>query len=224
LQQDAPPKKIFLWLSSSDIKKKKIPKKTLNLQRRGLVIKIKDENIRSYKKLSYINEVLTNDITHVISADDDILYPKNWARKLIETSIKHNCVSCFRGHNFIIENNMYNYSAAMKNNTSFDEPSFNLIPTGCSGIAYPVNSISSEISNIPLFQHLSPDTDDIWYKMMTLKNNYKCCRVNTENIHFPVIIQSLNSSLFSKNVYGHNNDTNLKNTISYFHFEKFFTV
>ncbi len=225
LQQSLPAKHIYLWLSSDDINKNKgIPKKILSLQNRGVIIKIKNENIRSYKKLSYIEEVLTEDITHIITADDDILYPKYWAKELLNTSFKNNCISCFRGHNFIIRNGIYNYQNAIMNNISSNLPSFNLIPTGCSGIAYPKKSISKLVSNKELFQQLSPDTDDIWYKIMTLNNGYKCCRVNEHNIHFPIILQSLGNSLFSKNVYSHHNEENLKMTISYFNLKSFFTL
>ncbi|EPH3102600.1 hypothetical protein RG265_003907 [Providencia stuartii] len=225
LRQSLPPRNIYLWLSEEDIKKNKgVPKKILSLQKRGLIIIIKDENIRSYKKLSYIEEVLSPDISHVITADDDILYPKYWAKELIDTSTKHNCVSCFRGHNFIISNDIYDYKHAIKNNITKNLPSYNLIPTGCSGIAYPKNSISSLVSNKNLFQELSPDTDDIWYKMMTLSKNYKCCRVNNNNIHFPIVIQSLGDSLFSKNIYQNHNEINLKKTISYFNFKHFFKL
>ncbi|UNH23494.1 hypothetical protein [Moellerella wisconsensis] len=223
LQQSNPAKNIYLWLSSEDIKLNNgIPDKILSLKSRGLIIIIKNENIKSFKKLSYIREVTDNKIKYIITADDDIFYPSYWANELIKTSNKYTCISCFRGHNFIINNNKYDYMKAMKNNISFDSPSFNLIPTGCSGIAYPINSISSMVSDFNLINKLSPNTDDIWYKAMTLKNNYKCCRVNKENIHFPVVLQSLNDSLFSTNVHNFKNSENLEKTISYFNLEKFF--
>ncbi|EMI5492186.1 hypothetical protein REJ26_003331 [Providencia stuartii] len=223
LQQSLPPKTIFLWLSMDDINNNNgIPKKVSKLEKRGLIIKIKKGNIRSYKKLSYIKEILSPDISHVITADDDILYPRYWAESLINKSIKNNCVSCFRGHNFIVKDDIYNYKCAMKNNTSYDLPSFNLIPTGCSGIAYPKEAISDLVSDASLFNTLAPDTDDIWYKMMTLDRNFKCCRVNKHNVHFPIILSSLGDSLFSKNVHKNHNEINLEKCISYFHFKHYF--
>lgn len=222
LQQSLPPRKIFLWLSMDDINNSGIPKKVSKLEKRGLIIKIKNENIRSYKKLSYIKEILSPDICHVITADDDILYPRYWAESLINKSIENNCVSCFRGHNFIVKDDIYNYKYAMKNNTSYDSPSFNLIPTGCSGIAYPKEAISDLVSDASLFNILAPDTDDIWYKMMTLDRNFKCCRVNKHNIHFPIILSSLGDSLFSKNVHKNHNEINLEKCISHFHFKHYF--
>ncbi|HEM6846617.1 hypothetical protein OKT23_17245 [Providencia rettgeri] len=227
LQQSLPPRNIYLWLSQEDIDKKKcIPDKILNLQKRGLIIKVKSENIRSYKKLSYIENILDlePDITHVITADDDILYPHYWADSLIKKSKQHNCVSCFRGHNFIIEGDEYDYKKVMKNNISFDFPSYNLIPTGCSGIAYPRDSISPLVSKKNLFEHLSPNTDDIWYKAMTLSEGFQCSRVTKKNIHFPIILQSLSDSLFSKNINQNNNNLSLKKTIQHFKLETYFTL
>lgn len=223
LQQSLPPKNIYLWLSTDDINKNRgIPKKISALQNRGLTIKIKKDNIRSYKKLSYISEVLSHDVKHILTADDDIMYPRTWAEQLIHKSVENDCISCFRGHNFVIENNIYDYKKAIKNNTSFDIPSFNLIPTGCSGIAYPKESISKLVSEFSLFNTLAPDTDDIWYKMMTLERKFKCCRVNKKNIHFPIILHSLGDSLFSRNVYDNHNEINLEKCITYFHFKHYF--
>lgn len=223
LQQSIPPKQIILWLSQQDIDKNNgIPKKITSLVSRGLIIKIKEENIKSYKKLSYISESIDSDVSHILTADDDIFYPHYWALDLITTSVDKECIACFRGHNFTILNDEYSYTKAMKNNLSEDVPSYNLIPTGCSGIAYPRDAISSMVASRSLFEHLCPDTDDIWYKMMTLKNGYRSCRVMRENIHFPVVLQSLGHSLFSVNVYDDKNSKNLKSTIEYFGCESSF--
>ncbi|EOZ5676341.1 hypothetical protein ACQSMR_003145 [Morganella morganii] len=224
LRQSLPPKSIYVWLSEEDIKKLGgIPKKMRTLESRGIVIKVKSENIYSYKKLSYFNEINISNITHILTADDDIIYPKYWAEKLIEKSNNDNCVSCFRGHNVEIINNYFDYNKFINNNTSENNPVFNLIPTGCSGIAYPINSLDNIILNKDLFLSLAPKADDLWYKAATLKKQYKCARVEKENIHFPIILSSIKDSLYSKNVFNNENNQQLKNIIYQFNLSTYFT-
>ncbi|HBO22649.1 MAG TPA: hypothetical protein DD649_07150 [Providencia sp.] len=223
LRQTLPPKKIYVWLSQEDVDKAGgIPHKMKTLENRGVIIIIKKENIYSYKKLSYFNEIIDNKITHILTADDDIIYPRYWSSKLIETSIKNNCVSCFRGHNFEIENDEFNYNKFINNNTSKNKPSFNLIPTGCSGISYPIAALNNIIIDKKLFLSLAPQADDLWYKASSLLNNYKCSRVEKENIHFPILLSSIKDSLYSSNVFENRNNIQLKKIVNHFNLHRFF--
>jgi hypothetical protein len=217
-RQELKPKHIFLWLSKEDIDRYgTIPEKIIRWKDRGLKIIIKNENIRSYKKLSYISEVLAGELSvkYIITADDDILYPPSWSFQLINKSERHQAVSCFRGHDLFYNGKDFNYNKSIGKNYSGDTPSFNLLPTGCSGICYPRDSISDIVSD-KIFMVHAPDADDIWYKAMSIQNGYKSVRVNKENLHFPIILSSLNDSLYSKNVNENENEKKLLDTFSYF--------
>ncbi|QHZ87661.1 hypothetical protein [Proteus mirabilis] len=71
----------------------------------------------------------------------------------------------------------------MNNNTSLNNPSWSLLPTGCSGVCYPINSLSDFLMDYK-FLELSPNGDDIWFKAVTLSNGFKSCRIEKDNIHF----------------------------------------
>ncbi|HGN1344074.1 TPA: hypothetical protein ACKRMM_005915 [Pseudomonas aeruginosa] len=214
--QTVSPEKVILWLYKED--KTLIPNSLKRLQKRGLEIHFCDEDLRSYKKLSYTNNFFN---THsIVTADDDILYPKNWLEELYNESLKYpNTVICHRGHDISISNNeIESYSTFMKNKTYSTNPSSLLIPTGCSGILYPIGSLSIDASykNSHIFMQLAPDADDFWYKFVCLKNGFLAKRVHSENKHFPPIISSLKDGLFHNNVRNNQNDKKLLSTINYF--------
>ncbi|EPL6588947.1 hypothetical protein AB7X34_19950 [Proteus mirabilis] len=217
-RQHHKPKKIYLWLSSEDIKNKDDLKKLRKLESRGLSIKIINENIKSYKKLIYTyDEIIKNgyNINYIITADDDVFYPPYWSQKLINKSKEELCVSCYRGHNLKYINNSFNYEYSMNNNTSLNNPSWSLLPTGCSGVCYPINSLSDFLMDYK-FLELSPNGDDIWFKAVTLSNGFKSCRIEKDNIHFPPLITSFGSGLYEENVKQGMNDSKLNNTFEYF--------
>ncbi|TBL88146.1 hypothetical protein EYY95_09890 [Hafnia alvei] len=223
--QKLKPREIHLWLSKKDLDiNGGIPKRIKRLENDGLIIHIKNDDIGSYKKLSYINDLLiqVTGIKHVITADDDVLYPKYWSEELLLKSMKDNCVSCFRGHDLRIYNGIFDYKKSMSLNVSGSEPNYSLLPTGCSGVAYPIGSISREVSSSDKFLSVAPKADDIWYKAMTLKNGYKSSRVYAHNVHFPVLINCLSESLYSSNVNNNENNIKLKNTFHFFDVTKYF--
>ncbi|MBP6467764.1 MAG: hypothetical protein KA277_07040 [Fusobacteriaceae bacterium] len=214
--QSLSPQKIILWLSKDEYQL--IPKSLKRLQTRGLEIRICDENIRSYKKLSYASEFFDTSI--IVTADDDILYPKHWLKDLYTHSLMFdNTIICHRGHDIIIsKNKIESYSSFMNNKIYSDTPSFLLIPTGCSGVLYPIGSLTIEASykNSPIFMKIAPDADDFWYKCVCLKNNMPAKRVKPVNTHFPPILTSLSDGLFHKNVRNNENDKKLLSSINYF--------
>ncbi|MDF3798604.1 hypothetical protein P3S15_26350, partial [Enterobacter hormaechei] len=85
---------------------------------------------------------------------------------------------------------------------------FRLLPTGCSGICYPRNSISSLVSDKRFIKYAN-DADDIWFKGMTLLQGFKSVRVNEDNKHFPLILSSMSDTLYSKNVNKSENEQKL---------------
>ncbi|EHR0063056.1 hypothetical protein P3426_000211 [Escherichia coli] len=222
--QSVKPSNIYLWISQEDIDKYGgLPDSLPRYINAGLTVKILKENIRSYKKLSYIEDVLKkhNNIKFIITADDDIMYPRRWAQALIQTTKKHGSVSCYRGHNLTYAEGSYNYNQSINQNKFSVEPSFDLLPTGCSGICYLRESIN-KLVNDRRFLNFAYDADDIWYKAMTLSAGFKCVRVEPRNIHFPLIITCLSNALYSKNVWQNENDKKLIETFSLLNVEDFF--
>lgn len=225
LRQSLKPKCVIVFLSKEDIDLYGgLPKNIEKMQTRGVNIEICEGNYKSYKKLSYIIPFIRNDndLEYVITADDDIFYPSKWSIQLMNKSLGK-VVSCFRGHDLVRNEYGFDYNISMKSNISGNTPSFKLLPTGCSGICYPVDSIYDDmIANFDLIEKLSPDADDIWYKGVTLSRKYKCSRVLKKNVHFPLVISSLKDSLYSDNVFNNKNSKKIDDVFDFFKLNDFF--
>ena len=92
LNQSLKPYKIILWLSKNQFPNgnKGLPKNLIDLVDKGLTIEYNNENdgdIKSYRKLIPTLKKYPNNI--IVTADDDIIYDKNWLEKLYKTHLKH---------------------------------------------------------------------------------------------------------------------------------------
>lgn len=197
--------KIILILSQEDIDKyKKLPDDLDKYKNRGLSVILVNENIKSYKKAFY-----TYDLDRpLITVDDDIYYPSSWLENLIDESKKTpDMIIAYRGHYMLSENeNFLPYIDWMKwSDKKFSrEAKFSFLPTGTSGVYYPVGALDGLKESKDKFLKICPHADDFWFKYLTVKNGYKARRVSHDNIHFSII--SRGESLFEINVVDGKND------------------
>ena len=111
----------------------------------------------------------------IVTADDDIFYPKNWLKELWEEHLKY--------PNEIISSRtrMISYNSDKSFNNYDDwklvtdgcKPSyFNFFTTG-GGTLFIPNSLSEMIFDIKLFSELCPYADDIWIWAMAVLSKTK---------------------------------------------------
>ena len=80
LRQELKPTAIVLWLSEDEIAPSDVPANLRRQQERGLDIRFVPGNYRSYKKLIYAAQHYPDAV--IVTADDDVCYPKHWLRDL----------------------------------------------------------------------------------------------------------------------------------------------
>lgn len=217
LQQKVRPKVIFLWLYKKD-KPKLWANFFINRQlRRGLRLVYLEDDYRSYKKLSYM---LQNKIEsqYYVTADDDVFYPEEWLAGF-NAAINNNpeAVYCYRGRIIEFEQSLnvapYNkWKLATKNNISGK----NLLPTGVSGICYPIKALDARVYDFRAVSDICPYADDIWYKMVTTANGYTSLLVNEKSEHFTPIITGFTKGLEKFNVYQDRNTPQFNDSLKYF--------
>ncbi|MDW3167949.1 hypothetical protein [Vibrio sp. Y184] len=223
LLQSRPPKKIYLWLSSKNFPDRKIPKSLSRLEKFGVSINFTEEDLKSYKKILYTYEIEKNNTnTHIVTADDDIYYPSDWLHE-IESKIKESdkYVYCYRAQAISFKSNreVHNYIDWRLYNSP--EPSFKILPTGVSGVCYPLNALNG-VENRD-FMYLCPTADDIWLKFITLKNGYKSKLVLGYSVHFTPVILPFSlpkKGLERENVINNKNTEAFNKCIQYFKFSK----
>lgn len=146
----------------------------MQLTRKGVSIKLVDQDIRQYKKIIPALERYPDN--YLVTADDDIIYKPTWLEELIEGHKQTGGIVAHRAHKiqFSADADIKPYSQWLEQ-TPFDLCDFNSplnIPTGAGGVLYPPHSFDPRVTDIGTAMKLCPHADDIWlYYMHLLAGN-----------------------------------------------------
>jgi|WetSurSiteA1Bulk_404760.scaffolds.fasta_scaffold19711_1 hypothetical protein len=175
LRQSCKPDHLMLWVS---IPEDKVPKRLDRLKKRGLQIKFCKE-IRSHCKFFYT--LKENPQSIIVTADDDVFYPKNWLKQLYDAYQKEpQYIHCHRAHLMIINSDgkLKKYKEWGFAAPGIQGPSLLLFPTAVGGVLYHPHSLHGEALNEDVFLRLTPYSDDTWLKAMSLLNGTQCKKVS----------------------------------------------
>lgn len=129
------------------------------------------ENTGSYRKLlPLINEVEDEDL--VITADDDILYPRDWLQQLVNASKKYPKSIVSARSRYIrkgIGGRFLGYYYWQICN--YRKESFWLLPTTGGGAVFRRQFFDLDILNNPVFLDLAPTSDDLWFRACSMLKN-----------------------------------------------------
>lgn len=130
-------------------------------------------NSGPYRKLiPLIGEIGDDDI--IVTADDDVLYSENWLRRLVERALLHPnyivCGSARRIRKNILGRfqNYANWPIVSDQTTDI-----NLLPIGCSGIAYRAKLLDLEFVMNEAYLERAPTSDDMWFRLASIRKNTK---------------------------------------------------
>lgn len=216
------PEGIYIYLDKNTLEiasnKSSLLKKFIKL---GYVHLKKVEDVRSYKKLIFALE--DHPQKYIIVCDDDMLYPKYWLSSLLKTYQKWQdpkLIVCHRAHkvSFKKDGSFFPYNLWSKEVTSEGEKSVLFFPTGTGGVLYPPNAMPEITKNADLFQEVAPTNDDIWFWFCAIHNKCSFALAEKEfnNKDFLETPNSQVVSLWGTNVGQNANDSQLKDTLSYF--------
>lgn len=224
-QQTVKPEIVHLWLAEGEFPNEALPASLERLRKRGVRIDFVTENLRPYKKLYYALQEYPE--STIITVDDDVIYPPDWFELLLKAHQRYpQDILCYRGHDLrVVETNrLMEYNELKKKHAFRMDSSYELMPTGVSGVLYPPNSLHGEVLNKSLFMELAPSNDDIWFKCCALLNETKARRVLAQNVHFKMIEGSQTTSLYYTNVLMKKNDEQLKRAFDHFGLYSYITL
>ncbi len=166
LAQSTAPDRILLWIAHDDFAR--LPETVTSLQ--GDILQILPcDDLRSYGKL--LPALAAFPDAHVVTADDDLFYPRDWLATLIETHRAHPAhivcrrahMAAFRRDGSIRRYNDWDYETRRERATGPNEA---LFPTGVGGVLYPAGSLPEETWDVAAIRTLCPYADDIWFFWM----------------------------------------------------------
>ena len=194
LRQTVKPDKIVLYLTQSQVPDiKGLPKSLLDLQKRGLEIRLCPDEIRSHTKYFYAMQQFPEDI--VITVDDDLFYRTDLVESLLKNHEAH--------PNAIIANWTKEIIPGKKKYTEWPDNSLphennRQLLLGVGGVLYPPYSLDEDVFDVEKIKNLSLTADDVWLTAMARKKGTPIYFTGYKYNHLPVLIRN-NETLISGN-------------------------
>ena len=164
IKQSIKPNKILLWLYEKEFpqKEKNIPKKVLNFQSHGLLIKYYPTNLKSHLKLIPTLKQYPNSI--IITIDDDVYYKKDMIEKLYKSYLKNpKDIHAHRISKIIFNKIKKNFDIINGGLDYYNVSTYLNILNGVGGVIYPPNCFNNDIFNETLILKLAKTNDDLWF-------------------------------------------------------------
>lgn len=214
LNQTMKADKVILWLAPEQFpnKEKDLPPQLLELKEKGLTIDWYYD-IKSYKKL--IPTLKKYPAAIIVTADDDIIYPQDWLKKLYTSYVSEkNIIWCHRAHRITMEKTSKISKYKQWNHClKISEPSYRNFCTTGGGVLYPPNSFYKDVLDEKKIMELAPYADDIWFWSMLILNKKKISIVPQNMSSLNLIQETQVTALWHQNVVNNENDIQIQNVI-----------
>ena len=217
LNQTESPQKIVLWLGEEQFPKGEatLPSSLLKLKPLGLEIEF-CKDIKAHKKYYYAFQKYPDNL--IVTIDDDVIYPKNLLKILLETHQKYpDSVLANRVRYMEMENNNYKpYREWEINRVGNNIPSKKIFSTGVGGVLYQPHFFKASFYDLEGIAKTNCIGDDIWLKAGQISNNISVAFTNFYFRQFIEIPDSQKENLYSKNVFESENDRQISEVFDYF--------
>lgn len=194
---------VCLYLIEEEFNGIPLPKKIVELQKRGLVIKFEKENLRCHNKYFYAFQEFPDKC--VITVDDDLQYNHRTVSALVEVHKSYpQCIVCNRA--LKIEKGVGYEGWQTFRKTEY--PSINIFPTGVGGVLYPPHSCNEKVLNEEIIKETCLRADDLWLNFMSRLNQTRvvCTGLKTTYMLLPDTSQT--HALFITNTAVEDNGNN----------------
>lgn len=207
------PSRLILWIDDEALFRN-LPDGIRRLQRRGLEVR----TCRNYgphtKYYPYLESQETFD-TPLVTADDDMLYPRYWLRKLIEANGEYpDAVNCYFSHVIPVDHQGFVKYREWEPCSS-TEPSSRNLAAGVTGVVYPPALLTVLKRAGTAFESCCPTGDDLWLHVQALRSGYKVRQIFAHLPYFAFqgIPGTQQTALCHDNVdFGDGNDRQMKAT------------
>jgi hypothetical protein len=204
------PSRLILWLDEASLLEN-LPIGIRRLQKRGLEIML-CENYGPHKKYyPYLRSLQEFEIP-LVTADDDVLYPDDWLKKLSEAFLQYpDFVSCHTARIVKLSHESIGKYETWEFVDS-TEPSFRHFAIGVGGVLYPP-SLQREIKREgTAFKSCCPKADDIWLHAQAVRAGYKIRQIARTAIPLFYIPGTQINALHNQNLAGGENDRQIEAT------------
>ena len=207
------PSRFILWIDDEDLLRN-LPASIRRLQKRGLEVRPSKNYGPHTKYYPYVESNQAFDLP-LVTADDDVLYPRYWLEKLVEANAQYpQAINCYWAHVVELNGTEIGKYAYFKVCNSTRLSSRNLA-LGVMGVIYPPSFLTVLKSAGTVFQQCCPSADDLWLHVQALRSGYKVRQIlpNLPYLSFHEVPGAHQTALSYSNVtYGDGNDRQIKAT------------
>lgn len=196
------PSRVILWLDERAAFDNP-PASIRRLMQRGLEVKFCD-NYGPHKKYYPFLQSLQKFEAPLVTADDDVFYPRDWLERLAQAFQQcPDVVNCYRAHKMTINGRGIGKYESWGLVTSTD-PSVYHVATGVAGVIYPPEFLRSLKSVGDGFVDGCLNSDDLWLHVHALRAGYKIRQIRPQAL-LPLSIPGAEGiGLWKSNIFGGN--------------------
>jgi hypothetical protein len=178
------PSRLILWLDDQSFFRNP-PAALTRLVKRGVEVRFSENFGPHTKYYPYLENTDTFN-SPLVTADDDILYPRDWLEKLVFAFRERpDVVNCYRARLIpFLQNGLAKYDRWQLCEST--DASFQHFATGVSGVIYPPGLLAAIKKAGRAFQQCCPKADDIWLHAQALRAGYKVRQFVPKAVHFTV--------------------------------------
>jgi hypothetical protein len=206
------PSRLHLWITDEK-SYSSLPPTLQRLRSRGVEIHLTEDLGPHTKYYPYVTRETGFDAP-LVTADDDVIYPREWLEQLIQRhEANPSAIHCFRAHRMEMANarpTPYNSWAPCEDT----RPSHLNFITGVSGVIYPPAYLRYLKQSGTEFKRCCPHSDDIWLTVIALRGGFKIAQVLGTSSFFTTIPNSQTKRLYNLNVILGENQVQLMRTLS----------
>lgn len=204
LLQSELPDRIIVYLGS-DTKPSDITPELKKYEKYGVEYRIDpDRDLKPHKKYFYAMQEYPEAL--VITVDDDLVYPDDMVKDLLNAHEAHEDVICARRVHkmaFYRDGRVKPYLLWKKEVSNCRQASKKLLATGGGGVLYPPHSISNKAFDSDAIESLCLGADDIWLKCMEIIQGTNVMYVPSLVV-YAVIPDTQKKALKNENTMGRN--------------------
>ena len=204
------PSRMILWLDNMEAFQNP-PRALRRLEERGLEIKLAP-NYGPHKKYYPFLESTEVFEVPLVTADDDVLYPRSWLSGLVG-GFDRNCevINCYRAHQMKISNRTI---APYRNwgPCQSVKPSYLNFAVGSSGCIYPPAFLRALKVAGKGFEQQCPTADDVWLHVNAIRAHFMIRQIRKRALDLPTSPDTQSVGLAVSNVGLGQNDIQINNT------------
>lgn len=199
---------VHLWLDPVDFHAR-WPEALQALSERGLQVHESSGGLGPHTK--YYGTFQRHPDRNVITVDDDVLYPRTFAQKLIDAP-SASTITAYRAHRVVLDDGGIAPYRKWKPVRS-TQPSILNFATGVDGVRYPREMVQYVADRGTEFLDLAPRADDVWLNHCALRAGFPVKQVAERSANFPLVPGSQRVRLSRVNLSG-GNDAQIAATYS----------